>query len=146
MRDEVYEPLGFPLNRTLAVDGRPRRMSVAFAVAVLALVVSSLSLAVRLTPMRERVAAGKAPAASAPRSPAPSETVAEPPVKPETAEPLAHSAAAPPSSPTTAPNQVEAASVRVTSRTVPGAPVPLIINVQEALAKAKLKAALAEPR
>src|SRR5271166_219731 len=142
MRDEVNEPLGFPL-RPIAhpAERRSRGAVLPVAAAGLALAVSGLSLALRVAPMiRAPVAVASAVAASPAQTPAP---VAQPPAKPAT-PPQTDPAANPPLEPPIAlADPVDAASgVKVARKAVIGAAAPLIIDVQQALAEAKLKAAL----
>jgi len=141
MRDEVNEPLGFPL-RPIAhpAERRSRGAVLPLAVAGLALAVSGLSLAFRVAPLvREPVAVASAAAALPAQTPAP---VAQSPAKP--AAPPQTDPANPPSAPPVAlADPVEAASsVKVARKAVNGPAAPLIIDVQQALAEAKLKAAL----
>ncbi len=141
MRDEVNEPLGFPL-RPIAhpAERRSRGAVLPVATAGLALAVSGLSLALRVAPMiRAPVAVASAVAASPAQTPA--APVAQPPAKPA-APPQTDPAANPPLEPPIAlADPVDAASgVKVARKAVIGA--PLIIDVQQALAEAKLRAAL----
>jgi len=141
MRDEVNEPLGFPL-RPIAhpAERRSRGAVLPLAVAGLALAVSGLSLAFRVAPLvREPVGVASAAAALPAQTPAP---VAQSPAKP--AAPPQTDPANPPSAPPVAlADPVDAASgVKVARKAVIGAAAPLIIDVQRALAEAKLKAAL----
>ncbi len=138
MRDEVNEPLGFPLRPTAhPAERRSRAAVLPLAVAGLALAVSGLSLAFRVAPMvREPVVVGSAaaalpapaPVAQSPAKPAaPPQTVANPPLE----------------SPVASADPVDAASgVKVARKAVISAAAPLIIDVQQALAEAKLRAAL----
>ena len=140
MRDEVNEPLGFPLRPiALPAERRSRGAVLPVALAGLALAVSGLSLAFRVTPMvREPVAVAKAVAALPAQTPAPvAQSPAKPPAPPQT-DPN------PPLEPPVASaDPVDAASVvKVPRKAVVGAAAPLIIDVQQALAEAKLRAAL----
>src|SRR5271166_1616042 len=128
MRDEVNEPLGFPL-RPIAhpAERRSRGAVLPLAVAGLALAVSGLSLAFRVARMvREPVAVARAAAALPAQTPAP---VAQSPAKP--AAPPQTVANPPLESPVALADPVEAASsVKVVRKAVIGAAAPLIIDVQ----------------
>ena len=130
LRDEVYEPLGLaPIPTARPAGGRLRETGVVVGVAVLAFVVGVVAPARRETPPRGEPVAAAAPEAAARRTepPAPSAQVAE----------------APPLPPIASAGQVEAASgVKVTRKGDAGPPAGLIIDVQQALALAKLKAAV----
>lgn len=142
MRDEVNEPLGFPL-RPIAhpAERRSRGAVLPVAAAGLALAVSGLSLALRVAPMiRAPVAVASAVAASPAQTPAP---VAQPPAKPAAPAQTDPAANPPLERPIASADPVEAASgVKVARKAVIGAAAPLIIDVQQALAEAKLRAAL----
>lgn len=140
MDDELYQPLGFPPRpKTRSAEARPRGARFSVAIAILALAVSSLSL------VRREAQAPFATAKAPKQSVVPSDTVARPPIDSE--QTLGSSDVVqpppPPPSPIATAAQAEAASgVKIAPKTVPGAPVPLIIDVQHALAEAKLRAAL----
>lgn len=130
MRDEVYELLGFaPIPTARPANGRLRKTGFAAGVAALTLVVSVVATARRDAPPLGGPVAAAAPEAAA--------RPAEPTV------PSAKVVEAPPLPPIASAGQVEAASgVKVTRTGETAPPAALIIDVQQALAHAKLKAAL----
>ncbi len=140
MRDEVNEPLGLaPSRPARSTDERPRGMSLAVAAASLALVVSVAGFARRDAQRPDGpVAADKAKAETAT---AKLETTTAPPGAPPA--PSTDLAELPPLPPIASADRVEQASgVKVTRKGGAGAPAALIIDVQQALAQAKLRAAL----
>jgi hypothetical protein len=133
--DEVYAPLGLaPAPGGRSTDGRPRGKGFAVALAVLAFVSGVVAPSRRDAPHPDAPVAAAKPEAETAKAeaqpaglPAPSASVAE----------------APPLPPIASAGQVEAASgVKVTRKGDAAAPAALIIDVQQALAMAKLKAAL----
>jgi hypothetical protein len=130
LRDEVYEPLGLaPSPTARGAAGRLRGKGFPVAIAALAFVAGVVAPARRdAPPQGEPVAAAK---------PETARTAQPPPA------PFADVGGLPPLSGIASADQVEQASgVKVTRKGGAGPPAALIIDVQRALALAKLKAAL----
>jgi hypothetical protein len=131
LRDEVYEPLGLaPSPTARGAAGRLRGKGFPVAIAALAFVAGVVAPARRDAPLQgEPVAAAKP------------QTAAQPAESPPA--PSANVGGLPPLSGIASADQVEQASgVKVTRKGGAGPPAALIIDVQRALALAKLKAAL----
>jgi hypothetical protein len=131
LRDEVNEPLGLlPSSEQRLTAGMGRMILPVAAPAVVAVAMAAFTFASHDAPSRAESLAAKTEAP-------PAAARAEPP--PPRGPGAVDKPAAPPIA--TA-DQIEAASgVKVTRPGGPAAPIPLIIDVQQALAAAKAKAA-----